>query len=462
MKINKFLFPVLLLGCGVAACGPTTDGKTLNIICINASFGSAWIEELKTVFETQNPDVKVELKAVYESQQLINQHLASSKNKDDLYISVGNYKTPAAQNKFLALDDLLEETVDGVKVKDKISSEYSDSIYFTKSNGSKECYRLPFTSGVGGIFYNAKMFADNGWEVPTTYAELMTLCDTINSATIPVAGDPDGITAVKPLIYAGTDTDYFDYTVFDWWGQLAGIDNVKEFLKYESADNFDYTKNETYAHLKTATEKWRDLFVSKNVVPNTNNMKAADAQKQFINGYSAMMFNGDWLYNDSLSYTQSGNFDDTFKLALMKTPTIADGVENNISYIIGEDQYIAIPKTAPNADLAKEFIKLIISNQGCQIFAEKAHGFLAYKSTYSTFEDEFMNDLVALRNSYTTKFTNFSNDRKYLCGYVDIWFNGASRPYLNVLQGTTTVDAAFVNIASSASAQWSYITQQSK
>lgn len=470
MKLKKLVPAAMLtflLASGLTACGNNNnDENTLNIVCIDAGYGEEWINEIANKFQQSHEGVKVNVTAIYESESLISQHLSSKNNNDDLYISVGsNWKYNAASGMFAELDDLLEDTVDGVKVKDKVSDEYKNSIYFTKSNGDKKCYRLPFVSAIGGIFYNAKMFEDNGWQIPTTYQELVQLCQTINSAKVVVAGDPDGTTTVKPFIYTGTNTDYFDYTVFDWWGQLVGKDKIQEFLKYESADNFDVTKNETYNALKTATSKWQNLFDSKNsfYVPDTNNMSAGTAQKQFINGYAAMMFNGDWLYNESLRYTNGGTFDSTFKLGLMKTPVLEEAKAEyaNTSYIIGEDQYIAIPKTSKRQTLAKEFIKAIISNDGCQTFTEKAHAFLAYNSDIETTQDEFLNSVLDLKSQYTTRFTNYSSNRKYLCNYIDIWATGSNRPFSSLLSGVSTLDSAFNNIASTVKANWAEWTKKS-
>lgn len=40
-----------------------------------------------------------------------------------------------------------------------------------------------------------------------------------------------------------------------------------------------------------------------------------------------MMFNGDWLYNEALNYTNSGTFDSTFELGIMKTPVLEEAKE---------------------------------------------------------------------------------------------------------------------------------------
>ncbi len=471
MKIKKqipIFLATLLLTAGLTACGGNdNDQNVLNIVCVKAGYDRSWIDQIAADFTADNPGITVNIRADRNSESIIQQNLSKNKNTDDLYISVGSvWKSYAAQGRFADLSDFLEEEVDGVTVKEKIADEYSESVYYTRSNGEKKCYRLPFTSGIGGIFYNKKMFTDNGWSVPTTYDELIALCEQINAAKLAVAGTDD--VAVKPFTYAGTDSDYFDYTVFDWWAQIVGKEAISEFLKYESVDNFDTTKNATYAALKTATEKWYRIFNgdSNYYVLNNNTTTAENAQKQFINGYAAMMFNGDWLYNESLNYTDSGTFQN-FELGLMPTPVIPEANENYVhtSYVIGEDQYIAIPASSTKKELAKSFIKAIISDRGCETFIKEAHGFLAYKADYSkmTIDNTYMQGILDLREQYTEKFTNFSSNRKYLCNYLDIWCSSDCRPFEPILKKSiSSVDIAFDNILKKATSNWDKWTAQSR
>lgn len=454
----------------LGSCSNTTSSDTLNIICLNASYGDEWIKELVSKYEAKH-DVKVSLTTSYNASQLISSHLSSSKNKDDLYIYLDTtWKTNAAQGKFAELDDFLNEEVSsGITVKDKVVNEYKDSLYFTKSDSSRHCYRLPWTSGIGGIYYNEAMFKTNGWDswlksayptnttgVPETFEQLKALCDKIVASKITVTGDRSK--QVKPFAYTGANTDYFDYLVLSWWGQLAGTDNIKEFLKYGSADNFDVSKNETYAALKTAVSSWSEIFLdSNNVIEGSESKTAPNAQKEFFNGMSAMMVNGDWLYND---YTAAYKETDSFKLKLMKTPKLNDSVVNaNTSYIIGEDQCIAIPATSSHKDWAKDFIKLMISDEGCQTFFEKAHGFLAYNADYSSTTDEYMSSALEIRDSYTSTFTNWSDNRKYLCNYIDVWGNSSKRPFASLLSDTKNIDEAFADILTLVKNSWSTWTK---
>lgn len=435
----------------LASCTPSSDPNTLNIVCLNKGYGRAWIDEIVAKWEEENPDYKINLTAESDAPSIIDSHLASKNNTDDLYISVGSkWRTYAASGKLLALDDLLEETVDGKKVKDKVSSEYRSSIYY-----GEHSYRLPWTSGIGGIYYNHAMFEQYGWEVPTTYDELLSLVNTINAAKKPVVGSKTDV--IKPFIYTGQNTDYFDYAVFTWWGQLAGKEAIDEFLKYEKPDSFDSTLNPTYAKLKEATQLWANLFAEGNYVTGSANKTNHQAQQDFLNGYAAMMFNSDWLYNEMLGYSDTGVLPETFDLRLMSTPTAPNAVYPHTSYIVGEDQYIAIPKTSGKPELAKSFIKLMISDFGCETFVKNSNALLAYdwNTTSYTPSNNYVASLINYKQSLTSTYTNFSSNVMYLSGIIDIWGKSAYRPFEGIVNtGAYTVESAFIRIADEVKRNW--------
>ncbi len=462
-----FLSLSLLSGCGG---GQENDPTTLNIVCLNLGYGDVWIKNAVSKWEEENPDYKVNLVASEDAKSLISRNMASSHNTDDLYISVGtDWRTYAASGALHPLDDLIEEEVDGVKIKDKVNEEYQDSIYFTNLDGETHTYRLPWTSGVGGIYYNAAMFTDAGWDVwlkeqyptnttgvPETYEQLTALISKIKEDRIPVEGDLSA--TVRPFVYTGQNTDYFDYAVLTWWGQLAGKEKISEFLKYENYTAFDYTvADSAYSYLKEAVELWNNIFSdSTNYVEGSLSKTNHQAQQDFLNGYSAMMFNGEWCYNEIIRYMEDGVLPETFDLKIMKTPTAPNAVDENISYIVGEDQYIAIPATSTKADLAKSFIKLLVSNWGCENFTTTANGLMAYSWDTQNYEapNSFVDSLVDYKNSTSTTFTNFSSSLLYLNNIVDVWGTSAMRPFNGILSGTSSVDRAFDTIKNETQRQW--------
>lgn len=457
---------VALTGCG----GVKNDPTVLNIVALNAGYGKQWLETLAEKFEAEHEGYTVNLdNAIYEAGSLINSHINSRNNIDDLYICVGNdWKTYAAAGKLAKLDDFLDEAVDGTTVKNKIADEFANSVYYPDLDGTLHTYRLPWTAGVGGIYYNKAMFEQNSWKVPTTYGELVELCDKIVDDDIPVEGGGNKAQSVKPFVYTGQNIDYFDYAVYTWWAQLSGENNIREFMQYGSADNYDSAKSATYDNLKKATDMWKGLFGNSDyVMSGCSGMSNHEAQTAFNNGHAAMIFGGDWMYNEILKYDINN---ENFEFALMKTPVADGAVETSITYTIGEDQYIAIPESSTKKELAKDFIKLMISDYGCEVFLNQAHGVLAYKAADIETEDAFLNNLITTKNSYEKAFTNYpsftadeiagnakitDNRLLYLANTVDIWGTGALRPYATLIQANPqTLDKAFATIASSIAGQW--------
>ncbi len=458
---------LMLTGCS-GSTNDESDKSTLNIILYNAGWGSEWLEDVITKWESENEGYKVNLTAKYEVKTLINRHLSSRNNTDDLYITTDSgWRNYAYQGKFAPLDDLMNETVDGMTVEEKVNDEFRSSLKMNVS-GEEHVYRLPWTSGFGGIYYNAKMFEENGWKVPTTTSELTALVKEILENPVEVKGDDAA--SVKPFVYTGENTDYFDYAIFNWWMQLAGYDKVKEFYNYESAENFNWqNKDSAYSSLKTVVDYWKTLFSDVTIETIDESGKKTteqtstyiggslsytnhQAQQDFFNGKAAMIFDGDWIYNETLEY---GTKPDGFEMKLMKTPVFDGAKDTDVSYVIGSDQYIAIPASSKKQDLAKSFIKTMISNWSLSNFTNKSHGFLAYQNTDSSSIDtsnSYISSYLDVKNSVKKAATDDSKASIYLNGYIsNAWVASSNRPFLGLLQQSSkTVESSFDTIYKAA------------
>lgn len=56
-----------------------------------------------------------------------------------------------------------------------------EGLEFVPTEGT---YGVPYVANAAGILYNREMFQEHGWEIPTTWDELISLCDTIQSEGI--------------------------------------------------------------------------------------------------------------------------------------------------------------------------------------------------------------------------------------------------------------------------------------
>lgn len=282
------------------------------------------------------------------------------------------------------------------------------------------------------------------------------LCQTIKDAKVPVAGSLTDV--VKPFVYTGMNADYFDYTVFTWWAQLAGMESIQSFLNYPDASVYDAgVANSAYSYLKQATGLWDGLFGdSANFVEGSATKSNHIAQQNFLNGEAAMMFDGEWVYNEMLEYVGEQGFPSDFELRIMKTPTAPNAIDPHASYIVGEDQYMAIPTTSKKPELAKSFLKSIVSDAGCRTFLEKAHGLMAYDFDAEGVlpDNAFVSSVQAYKSNVSETFTNFSNNQMYLSNIIDIWGTSAYRPYSNILAGSATVNSAFSTIATETTRNW--------
>ena len=64
---------------------------------------------------------------------------------------------------------------------------------------------MPYVANAAGILYNKEMFEEHGWEIPTTWDELMSLCQEIQNA------------GIKPFYFGFKDT----WTCLAPWNAVA-------------------------------------------------------------------------------------------------------------------------------------------------------------------------------------------------------------------------------------------------
>lgn len=111
------------------------------------------------------------------------------------------------------------------KVKQAAEANYpADWLEYGKVNGT--LYAPPLGANVKSfVWYSPKMFADNGWKIPTTWAELLTLSDTIAAK------------GIKPWCAGIESGDATGWPATDWLEDLmlrtAGPEKYDQWVKHE-------------------------------------------------------------------------------------------------------------------------------------------------------------------------------------------------------------------------------------
>lgn len=243
----------------------------------------------QTIFDQymkENPNVKIEVEAL----------------DDEAYKT--KFKAYAAGSEMPDLVSVwgqpgfIDEVIDAGILTELNPDDYSDYGFIQGSfdGFSKEgkLYGLPRNTDVLVMYYNAKMFEDNGWEVPTTYEEFISLSETINDAgIIPVAMD------------GGDKWPLYIY-MYDIMNKLNGEGTMQKCLDaIESGDYSDEMFVKGADMLREAAEK--NVF---EVGFETTDY--GTAQNLFANEQAAMYYMGSW------------------DMSMASNPDIPEEVRNNI------------------------------------------------------------------------------------------------------------------------------------
>lgn len=134
----------------------------------------------------------------------------------------------------------------------------------------------PRNTDVAGVYYNQKMFEDNGWEVPKTYDELLELAGTISAA------------GVTPLAMDGGDGWPLAVYLSDLLFKVAGSDYST--IVSNAVANGDFTD----PAFKTASDLLRKAAEAGLFQNGFDTQDYGTAQNLFTNGQAAMFYMGSW------------------------------------------------------------------------------------------------------------------------------------------------------------------------
>lgn len=382
MKFKKMLFlslTALTSTSMLTACGgdesQRNESNELRICVYDGGYGTEWLETI-----TKNYEQKTGIKVVAEVDSAILDRLEDqleNVSDYDIYMSHDiNWQNFAARGLLANLDDLYSREVEGYEGKTFEDRVIDGAVEYSKTageDGSVHYYKVCYTQGAGGFVYNMDMFEENGWTIPKTYDELITLCNTINAAQIPIDGSRQ---TVKPFAWSGADRQYYwDYIVFEWWAQLAGDSKIETFKGFASPEV--YNPNGNYAEFIQAYDMWYDLIAtnSTNSTIDSYSQKLVSAQSQFANGEVAMIPYAQWAKKE---IQKAINSKLEFDIAMMQTPKANANVEN-YNYLVGFGDSMIVPENTPNKELAKDFLAYMATEEACKTFVEKAEGaFLAF------------------------------------------------------------------------------------
>ncbi len=361
MALVMLLALTMLVGCGGSPAPAATEapaeggdapaeGGVIKVAALESayeeSYPGMW-QEVCDAFTAQT-GISVELTVERNLEDVIGAAMQGGEYPDFIHLAVGREAALTEQfikDKNIAeITDVLSMTIPGEEgtVGDKIAGGFTETS-ITNPYGDGKTYLAPMFYSPCGLFYNAGLFEEKGWTVPTTWEEMWALGDKaleegIYLFTYPTTGYFD--TFIPTVMYSAGGADFFEAAthyeegVWDTPEAQQLFDIIETFAKYTNpitpaqANDQDFTMN----------------------------------QQLILDNKALFIPNGTWLVGEMAEAPRA----EGFKWGMCAVP--AGEGSDPYSYCWFEQAWI--PAGAENIDGAKQFMAFLYSDAACEIFAK--------------------------------------------------------------------------------------------
>ncbi len=325
------------------------EKQTLHVAALESAYGKDMWTKVIDAYEAANPNVDVELTVDKNLEDVISPNMKAGNYPDVVLLATGR---KLALTETLIKDQALEDITDvldmnvygeDVKVKDKLVPGFTDTLATNPYNDGK-MYLSPMFYSPTGLFYNAGLLKEKGWELPKTWDEMWALGDQAKA---------EGIS-----LFTYPTTGYFDAFMYSLLLEAGGPDFYNKAMTYEDGiwESPEATKVfETIGKLAEYTEP--------TTVANANDKDFTKNQQMILDNKALFMPNGTWVVGEMGEAPRA----EGFEWGMTALPAIEDGGDQ---YAFTFFEQMWIPSAAKNKQAAKEFMTYLYSDEAAGIFAE--------------------------------------------------------------------------------------------
>jgi len=214
---------------------------------------------------------------------------------------------------------------------------------------------LPYSVMASSVIYNTQIFEENGLEVPTTWDELIAVCDALEEA---------GVTP-----FYGTFKD--DWTVAQGWYDYAigGSVDVIDFFDRLAAEGADVDSSSEVSFEKTFTEPVEKVLqlATEYTNPDADSRAYGDGNLAFGEGEAAMYLQGPWAFSEIAKTAPDAPLG-TFPLPMTDDP-------DDLAIRVNMDLAAMIPDASTKKDAARDFLEYLYQPEIIEAYNESQLGF---------------------------------------------------------------------------------------
>ena len=214
---------------------------------------------------------------------------------------------------------------------------------------------LPYSIMASSVVYNVDLFEQAGVEVPTTWEELIAVCDQLMDA---------GITP-----FFGTFKD--PWTVGQGWYDYAvgGSIDVLDFYERIEEEGAELGPESEVSFEKVHLEPVERMIelAADYANPDAGSIGYNDGNTAFVNGEAAMYLQGPWAISEILRAEEAPRIG-TFPLPMTDDPA-------DLKVRVNVDLAAWIPVDSRHQEAAREFLEFLYLPENIQAYNESQLGF---------------------------------------------------------------------------------------
>ena len=355
MKKIIALLLALTMTMALVACGGNNDGGntdankdvTIKVAAIETAYGSQVWADVCAAFTAQT-GIKVELTTDKNLEDVISGPMQNGEYPDVVHLATGR---PAGLTEQLVkanglhdLTNMLSLTIPGenVKVSEKIAGGFTDN-NIVAPYGDGVTYMAPMFYSPCGLFYNANLFAEKGWTVPTTWDEMWALGETAKA---------EGI-----ALFTYPTAGYYDAFMFALMNAIGGPEFFNAITTYEEGA-WDSENGKTLLNILDKLAS----YTHPNTPAQANNQDFTKNQLMVMTNDALFMPNGTWITGEMAGAVET--LTNEFAWGMTAVPAAGEAA---YSFCWFEQAWI--PAGAENIAAAEQFVAFLYSDKACEIFA---------------------------------------------------------------------------------------------
>lgn len=191
--------------------------------------------------------------------------------------------------------------LEGLGVADQV--EESTANLLRDMSGTESFYDLPLGLNVEGFWYNKQIFEENGLEAPSTWDELITVCDTLMEK------------GIQPLAVGGADKWPISRLVNAYVIRTMGVDALTKACNGE----ISFTDESFVKAAQEVADMAEKGYFGEGCTTVDNNT----AGQMVLAGEAAMVYNGSWFQEDIANENNPAGEDG---IGYFNIPTVEGGV----------------------------------------------------------------------------------------------------------------------------------------